>query len=60
MSPDRPLDLGEGREVQFHVSVDNVTRARAAYGSYETSDPVEIELLRKVVKEQPYLFVFEQ
>lgn len=60
MSPDYPLELGEGRVVQFHIPVDNVTRTRAAYGWYETSDPAEIGLLRKVVKEQPHLYVFEQ
>lgn len=60
MSADAPLDLGEGKTVSFHVPVDNVTGVRAAYGWYETSDPVEIRLLRTVVAEKPYLYVFEE
>jgi hypothetical protein len=59
MDPDKPLNLGNGREVQFHVPVDNVTRTRAAYGVYETSDLKEIELIRQTMKDHPYLFVFE-
>lgn len=60
MSPDQPLELANGTVVSFHIPVDNVTRARAAYGWYETSDAAEIKLLREVVAQKPYLYVFEQ
>jgi hypothetical protein len=60
MSPDYPLELGTGVQIQFHIPVSNVTGARAAYGEYLSSDPEEIKALREVVAKQPYLYVFEQ
>jgi hypothetical protein len=60
MSPDQPLELGSNRVVSFHVAINNVTGARAAFGEYCTSDSDEIKALREVVATKPHLYVYEE
>jgi hypothetical protein len=60
MSADQPLELGGDRVVIFHVAINNVTGARAAFGEHYTSDIDEIKALRKVVAAKPHLYVYEE
>lgn len=60
MSPDQPLELGDGKSIHFHIPVNNVTGQCASYGTYLTDIPEEIEAIRKIKKEMPHLYVYER
>jgi hypothetical protein len=60
LGADKPLDLGNGRMVAFHVPVDNVTQSRAAYGWYETADPLEIATIRAIITDKRRRYLFER